>query len=131
MIETDRAIEFYNSIFPKFSNNNNNKHYSRKTYLGAVFAERFNRTFRDLLKRPVFERGDRNWIDILLPITKPYNNRLHSSIKITPTEASLKKNEGYVCQILLDKRKERKPISSKRSRQNGRFKENVFKRRYD
>ena len=38
-------------------------------------------------------------------IAKQYNNRVHSSTKLTPVQASLKKNEGYVYKNLLDKRK--------------------------
>ena len=90
-------------------NNNNNKLYCRNIDLGAVFAERFNRKIRDLLKRPVFEKGDGNWIDILFTITKQYNNRMHSSTKLTAIQASLKKTEGYVYKNLLDKRKKLKP----------------------
>ena len=47
LIETDRGKQFYNIIFQDFLNKNNIKHYSRNTDLGAVFAERFNRTIRD------------------------------------------------------------------------------------
>ena len=109
LIETDRGKEFYNNIFQDFLNKNNIKLYSRNTYLGAVFAERFNRTIRDLLKKIVFEQGDGNWIDILQTITKQYNNRIHSSTRLTPIQASLRKNEGYVYKNLLDKRKKIKP----------------------
>ena len=109
LIETDRGKEFYNNIFQDFLNKNNIKLYSRNTYLGAVFAERFNKSIRDLLKRPVFEKGDGNWIDILATITKQYNNRIHSSTKLTPIQASLKKNEGYVYKNILDKRKKVTP----------------------
>ena len=109
LIESDRGKEFYNNIFQDFLNKNNFKLYSRNTSLGAVFAERFNRTIRDLLKKPVFEKGDGNWIDILPTITKQYNNKVHSSTKLSPIQASLKKNEGYVYKNLLDKRKKVKP----------------------
>ena len=109
LIETDRGKEFYNNIFQEFLNKNNIKLYSRNSSYGAVFAERFNRTIRDLLKKPVFEKGDGNWIDVLPTITKQYNNRIHSSTKLTPIQASLKKNEGYVYKNLLDKRKKVKP----------------------
>ena len=105
LIETDRGKEFYNSIFQDFLNKNNIKLYSRNSSYGAVFAERFNRTIRDLLKRPVFEKGDGNWIDVLPTITKQYNNRMHSSTKLSPKDASLKKNEGFVHKNLIDKRK--------------------------
>ena len=109
LIETDRGKEFYKNIFQDFLNKNNIKLYSRSSSYGAVFAERFNRTIRDLLKKIVFERGDAHWIDVLPTITKQYNNRIHSSTKLSPKDASLKKNEGYVYKNLLDKRKKIKP----------------------
>ena len=109
LIETERGKEFYNNIFQSFLNNNNIKLYSRHTHLGAVFSERFDRTIRDLLKRPVFGKGDASWIDVSTKITKRYNNRLHSSTKLTPIQASLKKNEGFVHKNLLDKRKKVTP----------------------
>ena len=109
LIESDCGKEFYNNIFQDFLNKNDIKLYSRNTHLGAVFAERFNRTIRDLLKKIVFEQGDAKWIDILPTITKQYNNRIHSSTKLTPIQASLKKNEGYVYKNLLDKRKKITP----------------------
>ena len=109
LIESDRGKEFYNNIFQDFLNKNNIKLYSRNSSYGAVFAERFNRTIRDLLKKIVFERGDANWIEVLPTITKQYNNRIHSSTKLSPKDASLKKNEGYVYKNLLDKRKKITP----------------------
>ena len=109
LIETDRGKEFYNNIFQDFLNKNDIKLHSRNSSFGAVFAERFNRTIRDLLKKIVFEQGDGNWIDVLSTITKQYNNRIHSSTKLSPIQASLKKNEGYVQKNLLDKRNKIKP----------------------
>ena len=109
LVESDHGKEFYNNIFQDFLNKNNIKLYSRNSSYGAVFAERFNRTIRDLLKKPVFEKGDGNWIDVLPTITKQYNSRIHSSTKLSPKDASLKKNEGYVYKNLLDKRKKVKP----------------------
>ena len=109
LVESDRGKEFYNNIFQDFLNKNNIKLCSRNSSYGAVFAERFNRTIRDLLKRSVFEKGDGNWIDVLPKITKQNNNRIHSSTKLTPIQASLKTNEGFVFKNLLDKRKKIKP----------------------
>ena len=109
LIEADRGKEFHNNIFQDFLNKNNIKLYSRNSSYGAVFAERLNRTIRDLLKKIVFEQGDAKWIDVLQTITKQYINRIHSSTKLTPIQASLKKNEGYAYKNLLDKRKKVKP----------------------
>ena len=109
LIETDRGKEFYNNIFQNFLNKNKIKIYSRNSSFGSLFAERFNKSIRDLLKKVVFEQGDAKWIDVLPTITKQYNNRIHSSTKLTPKDASLKKNEGFVYRSLLDKRKKIKP----------------------
>ena len=109
LIESDRGKEFYNIIFQDFLNKNNIKLYSRNSSYGAVFAERFNRTIRDLLKKIVLEQCDAKWIDILPTITEQYNNRRHTSTKLSPKDASLKKNEGVVYKNLLDKRKKVKP----------------------
>ena len=105
LIESDRGKKFHNNIFQDFLNKNNIKHYSRNAYLGAIFVECYNKTIRNLLKKPVFENGDDKWIDILRTITKHYNKRIHSSTKLSPIQASLKKNEDYVYKNLLDKRK--------------------------
>ena len=100
---------FYNSIFQSFLSKNNNKKSSRNSSFGSVFAERFNRSIRNILERPVFEKGDGNWIDVLPTIGKQIINRVHTSTKLKPTKASLKKNGGFVYQNLLDKRERVKP----------------------
>ena len=48
-------------------------------------------------------------VDILPTKTKQYNNRIHSLTRLTPIQASLKKNEGYVYTNSLDKRKKVTP----------------------
>ena len=105
LFETDRGKVVFNGIFRNFIDNKKNKLFSRNSSYGADFAERFNLTIRNLLIRPVFEKSDGNWIDVLQTITKQYNNPVHTSTKLTPIQASLKKNEGFVSNNLLDKRK--------------------------
>ena len=102
-IESDCGKEFYNKNFQDFLNKNNIKNCSRNSSYGAVFAERFNRTIRDLLEKPVFEKGDGSWIDVLSTITKEYNNKVQLSTKLTPIQSSLKKNERFFYYNLLDK----------------------------
>ena len=93
LIESDRGKEFYNKVFQNLLNKNNIKNYSRSTSLGAVFAEKFNRTIRDLLKKIVFEQGYAKWIDVLTTIATQYNNRVHTSTKQSPKGGSLNKTE--------------------------------------
>ena len=109
LLEGDRDRGFYNNNSQDFLNKNFIKLYSRNTSLGAVFAEGFNRTIKNFLKRPIFEKGDGKWIDVLPTITKHYKNQLYNSTKLSPKDASLKKNEGYVYKNLLDKRKKFRP----------------------
>ena len=109
LLETDDGKEFTNKMFIDLLKLNDIKRYSRYTSKGAVFAERYNRTIRDLLKKPVFEKGNANWIDELQSITSKYNNKIHSSTKMSPIQASKKSNESEVYTNLQDKRKKRKP----------------------
>ena len=109
LIKSDRGREFFNNFFQDFLIKINIKLYCRNCSFGVVFAERFNRTIRDLLKRPVFEKGDDRRVDILPTITKQYNNRIHTSRKLSPKEVSMKKNEGYVYKNLIDKRMKIEP----------------------
>ena len=104
-IESDRGAEFYNGIFQNFLKSKNIHHYSRFTDKGPSIAERVIRTIRSLLKKPVFEKGNANWISELPSVVKKYNNTIHHSIKMTPIQASKKSNEKLVYNNLKDNRK--------------------------
>ena len=84
----DRGKEFYNKTFLSYLKQNGTKIYSTNSDLKAVFVERFNRTLLHLLSKPMFINGDGNWIDLLKDAMIDYNNRVHSTIKMTPAEAS-------------------------------------------
>ena len=87
----------------------NIQHYSRYTDKGASIAERVIRTVRNLLKKPVFEKGNADWLSELPSVIKQYNNTIHHSIKITPNPASKKVNEKKVYSNLKDKRDKQQP----------------------
>ena len=109
LLETDDGKEYVNKIFNEFLNNNKIKRYSRYTDKGAVFAERFNRTIRNLLKKPVFLAGNADWLSELPSVIKQYNNTIHHSIKMTPIQASKKSNQKLVYNNLKDDREVQKP----------------------
>ena len=79
-------------------------HYSRYTDKGPSIAEGVIRTIRNLLKKPVFLSGNADWISKLPSVTKHYNITIHSSIKMTPNQASKKSNEKLVSSNLQDRR---------------------------
>ena len=92
-LESDRGTEFYNSIFQTLLKSKNVRHYSRYTDKGPSIAERVIRTLRNLLKKPVFEKGKADWLSELPSVVKKYNNTINHSIKMTPVQASKKSNE--------------------------------------
>ena len=76
---------------------------------GPSLAERFIRTIRTLLKKPVFEKGKADWISEPSSVIKQYNNTIHYSFKMTPVEASRTIKENKVYFNPKDKREFRKP----------------------
>ena len=56
--------------------------------LKAVFIERFNRTLLHINNKPMFINGDGNWVNILNDPVITYNNNIHSTINMTPVDAS-------------------------------------------
>ena len=58
-------------------------------------------------KKHVSEEGTVNWVDGMKTVTRPYSNTILSSTNLLPNQASLKRNERYVYQSLLDKSKEK------------------------
>ena len=76
--------------------------------MGDSFAERFNRSIRDLFESPIFEKSDANKIGGLPIITKQSHKGKHSSSKLKPIRASLKNIEEYFYQKIPNKRNENK-----------------------
>ena len=108
-LESDRGSEFYNSIFQNFLKLKNIHHYSRFTDKGPSIAERVIRTIRNLLKKPLFEKGNADWVSELTSVIKKYNNTIHHSTKMTPIQASKKSNEKIVIDNLRDDREKQQP----------------------
>ena len=109
VLETDDGKEYVNKISNEFLINKNIKQYSRYTDKEAVFAERFNRTIRNLLKKPVFLKGKGDWLSELPSVIKKYNNTIHHSIKMKPIDISQKSNEKLVYTNLQDRRVKQTP----------------------
>ena len=108
-LESDRGSEFYKSIYQNFLKSKNIHHYSRYTDKGPSIAERVIRTVRNFLKKPVFEKGNGNWISELPSVIKKYNNTIHHSTKMKPIDASKKSNQKLVYNNLQDRRVKRQP----------------------
>ena len=108
-LESEREAEYYKSIFQNFLRGNNIYHYTRFTDKGPSIADRVIKTLRKFLKKPVFEKGNADWLSELPSIMKKYNNSIHNSFEMTPTQASIKSNEKEVYSNLQDRRVRQQP----------------------
>ena len=62
------------------------------------------RSVRILLKKPIFEKGNADWLFELPCVIKKYIYSIHKSAKTTPIQASKKANEKLVYSNLQDRR---------------------------
>ena len=58
--------------------------------------ERFNRTIKEKMFKYFSVNNTRKFVDVLDLLVDQFNNKIHSSIKMTPKEASCKENENKV-----------------------------------
>ena len=72
-LESDRGAEFYTSLFQNLSKSKKLYHYSGFRDKRPSIAERFIRTVRSLLKKPVFEKGKAGWLSVLPSVMRKKN----------------------------------------------------------
>ena len=84
----DRCREFYNKDVQKLV-----ELYSTENEDKSCVIERFHRTIKEKLFKYFSANNTRKYVDVLDLLVDQYNNTIHSSIKITPKEASRKENE--------------------------------------
>ena len=84
----DRSSEFYNKTFKSLLREYETKLYSTYSDLKAVFIERFNRTLIHINNKSMFISGYGKWVNILNDAVKTYNSNVHSTINMTPVDAS-------------------------------------------
>ena len=53
-----------------------------------MFLERFNGTLLHIINKPMSINGDGKWVNIINDAVITYNNNTHSTIKMTPVDAS-------------------------------------------
>jgi hypothetical protein len=87
-IQVDQGTEFYNAKFKALMKEHNINMYSVYTEIKASFIERFHRTIRKLLVKEIYKRSSSRWIDFLQEIIDRYNNTVHSTIKLKPSQVS-------------------------------------------
>ena len=95
----DKGKKFYNgdvkSLIELYSTENEEK---------SSVVERWIRTMKERMWKYFTDNNTNVYIDILPDLVEDYNNTKHSSIKMTPVEASMKKNELAVWRNLYPDR---------------------------
>lgn len=84
----DEGKEFYNKDMDHWIKEENINRYSTYGEHKSAVVERFNRTLKTIMWKRFTAENTRNWIDMLDKLLSQYNNKKHSAIKMTPTEAS-------------------------------------------
>ena len=92
----DKGKEFYNKNLKDLLEKNGIHMYSTENEEKSSVVERWNRTIKSKMWKQFTVQGNTQYLDMLPKLVKKYNNAKHSSIKMTPVEASKKSNEGTV-----------------------------------
>ena len=92
----DRGREFYNKdvqklVWALFYRNEEK----------SCVNERFNRTIKEKIFKYFSANNTRKYVDVLDLLVDQYNNTIHSSIKMSPKEASRKENENKCGEIYI------------------------------
>ena len=104
-IWVDKGKEFYNKNMDEWLQEHKINRYSTYGEHKSAVVERFNRTLKEIMWKRFTAENTRKWIDMLDQLLHGYNNRIHSTIGMTPVKASLKENEMKVLQNIINKRK--------------------------
>lgn len=105
-IWVDEGKEFYNQHVKALTDL-----YSTKNEEKSSVIERWNRTMKEKMYKYFSANSTRVYINILDQMVDQYNSTKHSSIKMTPKEASLKKNENRVYLNLYPVNEQNKPAN--------------------
>ena len=104
----DNGTEFYNNNVKGLV-----ELYSTKNEEKSSIVERWIRTMKEKIWKYFTDNNTYTYIDVLPDLVEDYNNTVHSSIKMTPVEASKKENELTVWRNLYPDRYKINPLTPK------------------
>ena len=110
LVWVDKGLEFYNKDFKQLVDI-----YSTENEEKSAVVERWNRTMKERMFKYFSANSTKRYTDVLDALVQLYNSKHHSTIKMTPVEASLKINENKVWRNLYPSI-ENRPLKPKFSR---------------
>lgn len=93
---TDQGSEFMNNNFKKYLDDRNITLYHVYNEGKAAVIERFNRTIGEMIQKHMTATNSNKYIDILQNLIDNYNSKYHSTIKMSPIDASKFENKDIV-----------------------------------
>ena len=124
---TDKGKEYCNKNMKELLEKNGITLYSTENEEKSSVCERWNRTIKTRMWKQFTVQGNTLYLGILPEILEEYDNTKHSSIKMTPVEASKKKNESAVYYNLYG---DMKQLSSKpKCKIGGKVRTSKYKRK--
>ena len=96
LLWTDKGTEFYNANVKRLLKEHNITLYSTENEEKSSVVERWNQTIKLRLWKMFSANNNTIYYDKLGKVVDEYNNSFHSSVNMTPAEASRKKNERKV-----------------------------------
>lgn len=106
-LQTDQGTEFFNSSFNRLMKQHGINHYNTFSWTKASMAERVIRTIKEKLFKYFSLNGSYKWLDALPKLVFEYNNTIHRTIKMKPTEVNIQ-NEKRLFRDVYEKTKIRK-----------------------
>ena len=96
MLWTDKGSEFISNHFKEFLKKETIKLYHTENEEKSSVVERWNRTMKNRMWKMFTANNNTVYWDKIDKLLDNYNNTKHSSVKMTPNEASKKENEEKV-----------------------------------
>ena len=93
---TDKGSEFISKHFKEFLKTHHIKLYHTENEEKSSVVEKWNKTMKNKMWRMFSANNNTVYWDKLDKLVDDYNNTYHSSIEMTPTEASKKENDNKV-----------------------------------
>lgn len=88
-LQTDKGMEFRAAaVQAMFKDKGITWFASEDDYIKAGVVERLNRTIKGKMWKYFHYKKSNRWLEVLPQLMQSYNNTVHSSIKMTPTEAT-------------------------------------------
>ena len=95
-LHTDKGLEFINKPTKQLLKDFQIHWFATENETKAQVVERFNRTLKTKMWKYFTKQGNQRWVKVLPDLIYNYNTSKHRSIGMTPSEASLKRNESEV-----------------------------------